>query len=229
MLPAASSGLGASGGGADHDDLLGRLCHCARAWRQNGVGSKLRLDRVAGLQGAEPGAAAAFTAWQIVIRESSRNCLVPRRGLVIISTAPYSRARKVLCAPSSARLEQITTGIGCWLMIFFRKVSPSMRGISMSSVITSGICSAMRSAATKGSPAVAMTSISGSARKHVASESGAPRPNHPQSDTRLCCTQWLSIFACAEARFHRSSASSPQCRLLELSRRSSTSPVSVLN
>ena len=56
----------------------------------------------------------------------------------MISTAPYSRALKVLSAPSSARLEQITTGIGCWLMIFLRKVSPSMRGISMSSVITSG-------------------------------------------------------------------------------------------
>ena len=106
--------------------------------------------------------AAAFTVWQMVIRDSSRNCLVPSRGLVMISTAPYSSALKVLCAPSSARLEQITTGIGCWLMIFFRKVSPSMRGISISSVITSGACSAMRSAATKGSLAVAMTSISGS-------------------------------------------------------------------
>jgi hypothetical protein len=47
-------------------------------------------------------------------------------------------------------------------MIFLRKVSPSMRGISISRVITSGICSAMRSAATNGSPAVAMISISGS-------------------------------------------------------------------
>ena len=107
-------------------------------------------------------AAAALTAWQRVMRASSRNCLVPSRGLVTISTAPYSRALKVLCAPSSARLEQITTGMGCWLMIFFRKVSPSMRGISISSVITSGTCSAMRSAATKGSLAVPITSISGS-------------------------------------------------------------------
>ncbi len=47
-------------------------------------------------------------------------------------------------------------------MIFCRKVRPSMRGISMSRVITSGICSRIRSAATNGSPAVAMTSISGS-------------------------------------------------------------------
>ena len=59
----------------------------------------------------------------------------------MMSTAPYSSALRVLCAPSSARLEQITTGIGCWLMIFCRKVRPSMRGISMSRVITSGTCS----------------------------------------------------------------------------------------
>ena len=58
----------------------------------------------------------------------------------MMSTAPYSSALNVLCAPSSARLEQMTTGIGCWVMIFFRKVSPSIRGISISSVITSGIC-----------------------------------------------------------------------------------------
>ena len=78
------------------------------------------------------------------------------------STAPYSSALSVLCAPSSARLEQITTGIGCWAMIFCRNVSPSMRGISISRVITSGVCSRIRSAATKGSAAVPMTSISGS-------------------------------------------------------------------
>jgi len=80
----------------------------------------------------------------------------------MISTAPYSSALRVLCAPSSARLEQITTGIGCWLMIFCRNVSPSMRGISISRVITSGTSSRMRSVATKGSAAVPITSISGS-------------------------------------------------------------------
>jgi hypothetical protein len=32
-------------------------------------------------------AAAAFTAWQIAMRESSKNCLVPRRGLATISMA----------------------------------------------------------------------------------------------------------------------------------------------
>ncbi len=80
----------------------------------------------------------------------------------MISTAPYSSAFSALCAPSSARLEQITTGIGCCAMIFCRKVRPSMRGISMSSVITSGTCSRILSAATKGSEAVAITSIAGS-------------------------------------------------------------------
>jgi len=54
--------------------------------------------------------AADFTASQRAMRESSRNCFVPSRGLVTISTAPYSRALNVLCAPSSAKLEQMTTG-----------------------------------------------------------------------------------------------------------------------
>lgn len=109
--------------------------------------------------------AAALTAWQSVTEASSRNSLVPKRGLAMISTAPYSSALRVLCAPSSARLEQIITGSGCWLMIFCRKVKPSILGISMSSVITSGISSRMRSAATNGSAAVPITSISGSRDK----------------------------------------------------------------
>ena len=86
----------------------------------------------------------------------------------------------VLCAPSSARLEQMTTGMGCWLMIFCRNVSPSMRGISISSVITSGICSAILSAATKGSPAVPITSMAGSADR-ISPASGGPRRNRPRS------------------------------------------------
>jgi hypothetical protein len=98
----------------------------------------------------------------VVTLDSAKNFLVPRRGLAIISTAPYSSALSVLCAPSSASVEQITTGIGCWLMIFRRNVKPSMRGISMSNVITSGACSRIRSAATNGSLAVPMTSIPGS-------------------------------------------------------------------
>ena len=83
----------------------------------------------------------------------------------MISTAPYSRAWSVLLAPSSARLEQMTTGMGCCAMILRKNVSPSMRGISISSVITSGTCSLIRSAATNGSLAVAMTSIIGSVER----------------------------------------------------------------
>ena len=109
--------------------------------------------------------AADFTASQRRSRDSWRNCLLPSLGLAMISTAPYSSAFSVLAAPVSARLEQMITGIGCWLMIFCRNVSPSMRGISISSVITSGTCSCIRSAATKGSPAVPMTSIEGSLDK----------------------------------------------------------------
>ena len=34
----------------------------------------------------------------------------------------------------------MTTGIGCWLMIFCKNVRPSMPGISISRVMTSGTC-----------------------------------------------------------------------------------------
>jgi hypothetical protein len=54
------------------------------------------------------------------------------------STAPASIARNAVSDPASASEEQITTGIGCWLMIFWTKVMPSMRGISTSQRITSG-------------------------------------------------------------------------------------------
>ena len=62
--------------------------------RKDGVGGKLGLHRLAGRRTAQLAPAAAFTAWQSVMRDSSRNCLVPRRGLVMISTAPYSSALK---------------------------------------------------------------------------------------------------------------------------------------
>ena len=80
----------------------------------------------------------------------------------MISTAPESRARMMVSEPFSAKLEQITTGIGYWDMSLRRKVKPSIRGISTSRVITSGTSRLIRSAAIKGSPAVAMIWISGS-------------------------------------------------------------------
>ena len=55
-----------------------------------------------------------------------------------------------------------TTGTGRCDMILRRKVMPSMRGISTSSVMTSGTSLAMRAAATNGSEAMPSTSISGS-------------------------------------------------------------------
>ncbi len=106
--------------------------------------------------------AAALTVSQMRTWASCKNCLVPRAGFSIISTAPYSRALRADSEPLPVRLEHMTTGIGCWLMILRRKVRPSMRGISTSRVMTSGIPSLSRSAATKGSEAVAMISISGS-------------------------------------------------------------------
>ncbi|GAB1458919.1 hypothetical protein MASR2M50_06930 [Thauera sp.] len=65
----------------------------------------------------------------------------------------------VAAAPVSASEEQITTGVGRSVMIFFRKVSPSMRGISISSTITSGHWRCMWLIANSGSEAAAMTSM----------------------------------------------------------------------
>ena len=62
----------------------------------------------------------------------------PILGLATKSTAPSSSARKVTSAPRSVNVETITTGIGRRRISRERKSMPSMRGISTSSVITSG-------------------------------------------------------------------------------------------
>ncbi|MNL27693.1 hypothetical protein D3C87_1492980 [compost metagenome] len=92
---------------------------------------------------------------------SSRPSRMPSLGLVTKSIAPSSSARKVISPPRSVSDDTITTGIGRRRISFSRKSSPSMRGISTSSVSTSGLWRLMRSRATKGSGAVATTSMSG--------------------------------------------------------------------
>src|ERR1035437_8725397 len=106
--------------------------------------------------------AALRTACTMSLEASSRKLFSPSLGLVIIEMAPADRASKVACAPSSAREEQITTGVGCSAMIFLRKVMPSMRGISMSITSTSGHCNLIFCIAKIGSEAAPMTSMSGS-------------------------------------------------------------------
>ena len=61
---------------------------------------------------------AAFTASHIHILDSSRNLFVPRRGLWIISIAPYSRAFTAVSEPVPVWLEHTTTGRGFCCMIF---------------------------------------------------------------------------------------------------------------
>jgi len=100
-----------------------------------------------GWRGLSLARAAERIASQTVTRLSSRNCRVPMRGLVMISTAPAPRARIAVSDPASASEEQMTTGIGRWLMIFWTNVMPSIRGISMSQTITSGASARILSAA----------------------------------------------------------------------------------
>jgi len=65
-------------------------------------------------------------------------------------------------APRSVSVETITTGIGRSRISLPRKSMPSMRGISTSSVITSGFSSRIISRAISGSAAAPTHSMSGS-------------------------------------------------------------------
>ena len=83
-------------------------------------------------------------------------------GLASTSTAPFCSAVIAAAEPACEMELMMMTGMGrcCWRI--FRKVNPSMRGISMSSVMTSGFNSLILSRATYGSGAVPTTWISGS-------------------------------------------------------------------
>jgi methyl-accepting chemotaxis protein len=81
----------------------------------------------------------------------------PMPGLVMIDTAPAARACSVVSAPLVVSDEQITTGVGRSAISWPRKVSPSMRGISTSSVTTSGQSLRIFSMAKIGSGAVPIT------------------------------------------------------------------------
>jgi hypothetical protein len=84
-------------------------------------------------------ALAAIRILSAISREASfRPWLIPSFGLVTKSTAPNSNALRVTSAPRSVSVDTITTGIGRSRMIFSRKSSPSILGISTSSVSTSG-------------------------------------------------------------------------------------------
>ncbi len=84
----------------------------------------------------------AWAAASTLATSSSASSMVPSRtsirGLVTKSTAPSSRARSVVSAPRSVSDETMSTGMGRSRISFSRKVSPSIRGISTSSVSTSG-------------------------------------------------------------------------------------------
>src|SRR5688572_15376944 len=102
-------------------------------------------------------------------------------GLATKSIAPSSSARKVTSAPCWVSEETITTGIGRRRIRFSRNVMPSMRGISTSSVMTSGLRLLMRSRAAYGSLAVPTTSIS---RERVSIAVRSLRTSAESSTTR---------------------------------------------
>src|SRR5258708_4222416 len=86
---------------------------------------------------------------------------MPRRGLETKSIAPSSRALNVTSAPRSVSVETITTGVGRKRINRSRNSSPSILGISISSVSTSGFNARIISRATSGSGAAPIASRSG--------------------------------------------------------------------
>jgi hypothetical protein len=83
-----------------------------------------------------------------------------------IHRAQFQRPQRGL-QPRSVSEETMSTGRGCARISFSRKVSPSMRGISTSSVITSGWRRWILSHAAYGSAAEPITSIAGSRERDV--------------------------------------------------------------
>ena len=104
---------------------------------------------------------AALTFSQISTRQASMLAAESILGLGRKSTAPNSSACRVASEPLRVRLEIITTGIGRSRIRRARKSRPSILGISMSSVSTSGASVLIISRAAMGSGATPTTSRSG--------------------------------------------------------------------
>ncbi len=127
----------------------------------------------AALTGAAPPAAVdgtcgfetrAFEAVRTFSVISSASCFRPSAtpilGLATKSIAPSSSAFSVTSAPRSVSVDTITTGIGRRRISLDRKSMPSMRGISTSSVMTSGFRLRIISRAANGSLAEPTHSMS---------------------------------------------------------------------
>ena len=105
------------------------------------------------------------TLARICSRTRPRRARSARSGLATKSSAPSSSALKTF---SFCEYDDTTmTGVGCLPIRMRRKVKPSIRGISRSSVMTSGLSSVTRRSASSPSPALPTTSTSGGAREHV--------------------------------------------------------------
>ena len=133
----AGDRFGAAGGGADREHGPGGSAGAARRGRRGAVRPRAWRRRVpAGARGPprRRGLCAA-RLW----RSSPTEYGPP--GLASTSTAPNSSACTAARQDGCARELMTITGSGWKCISFFRNVRPSMRGISMSSVSTSG-CSA---------------------------------------------------------------------------------------
>ena len=103
--------------------------------------------------------AAALTMLHNLAASASISTALPL-GLAMQSNAPSRRAVIVASVPRTVRVEHITTGIGRSRMIRSRNASPSMPGISMSRISTSGFNFLIIARAMCGSNAMPTTSIS---------------------------------------------------------------------
>ncbi len=146
--------------------VVGRTLPCTGGGMMASAVSFFSITRRS-VRGRTRARAADLTDSRSRVEHSSSACRVSIFGLGTISTAPASNASNITFEPSSVSEEQMITGIGRCAMILRRNVMPSIRGISRSRIMTSGISSWRRRAATNGSDAVPITSISGSSLRIV--------------------------------------------------------------
>src|SRR3990167_3021745 len=123
------------------------------------IGALLRFDNCSAPTRSEAtrgifwifAAAATRILSTILVASSLIPSTKPIRGLATKSTAPNSNAFIVTSAPRSVSVEIITTGMGRNRIKRPKKSRPSIFGISISSVMTSGSNSRIISRATSGS------------------------------------------------------------------------------
>ena len=127
----------------------------------SGRGGPLSTTGRGGDSARSPTLARAAASIFLASAGDSSSMLYADPGLQTTSTAPAAMASMAVCVPSPVSELMTMTGIGRCAISLRRNVIPSIRGISMSSVSTSGSYWTILSRAMYGSAAVATTWMPG--------------------------------------------------------------------